>query len=112
MSARYIAVLAACAGGFVLATLLLLEGWHESPSRYTVAAVGIATISWVTLLSVWVLGRVRAMVHAYQVGYRHGRRDANYRLLEDGFWLSAQAEADALEALAAEENGGDEDTAV
>jgi hypothetical protein len=104
MAARYMVALIMSAGGVVVATLLMWVGWTTDDSRFLNAAVALGVTSWISLLVLWVLGRARCMVIAYQNGYRAGRRDANYKLLEDGFWLSAKAESDARRSMGDDES--------
>lgn len=67
--------------------------------REMILGLVVALLGALVSFGMWVWGRFRVLRDAYVMGYRHGRRDANAQLLEDGLWLADRSEQHARRNL-------------
>lgn len=93
MTRRYVLVLALAGNSAALGLVMLAYGWERDDVRHMIVGAATAVASVVSGLVVWAYGRMSCLVEAYRAGYRHGRRDANAQLLDDGLWLAGRAGA-------------------
>lgn len=103
----------AVAGGAVaqaLGVAMILLGFSRADVgpfhglRFALLGAILFTLATAHLMTMWWVGRVKSLHSVYRMGYRHGRRDANAQLLEDGLWLADRAEGSASRNLPREQD--------
>lgn len=97
------AVAVSIGGTMLVYGLLVARDTHFGMSLVVVGCT-LSVLGWCVLALLWVLGRAAQIRESYVMGYRHGRRDANAQLMEDGLWLADRAEGSASKRLPPQES--------
>lgn len=85
-------VAGASLGVLIGGALAMIDLWNAHPHVHFFLAIMVCQTAFLTLIATWALGRTAVVRRMYGLGYRHGRRDANDQMLDDGLWLTNRAE--------------------